>query len=1304
VCPIAGDDVVGLSFCRLYWCILFGVGRFRIMQRTRKSALMQKTIRTSSSACQSGFIIMKIKTNQISTKISLTVCALFAILAILAAPRAFALNGPDTWTGNTSANLGDAGNWTGVNNPPVAGDSWVFGAANATSGTALVDSFSGGIAVANILFNGPDAFTFTGNAITLTNSITNLSTALQTFNLPMTITASPTATLTLTAGGGDITLGGPLTCATALTLAGAGNVTLTNVSTAFTGSITNFDTLILTNGAALGSGSAGTYVWNAVASAVFTNFGTLIYSSSATNTFGPRCDGPGPIIVNSGEFISSSTYSWGNTGNITVNGGIFSDQKAYPGNGRSGFGATTPTINAGRTVTVNGAGIVSLDATYAFGQIQTPRFFHNLVFVANTNGLLRIAASDCLFSNILINGGTVFASNNTFQMEPLASIITAGTVPSYMTSIGSGNGFTLGSSSSAGYQVPFVVNPTAGGSGAGGADLIVSAAMQNSGVNGTATGFTLGGGGTMLMSGTNTFTGPITINQGTLILGNTGVLASNYPGAITVASGATFIINASQPQTNTGAMSGGGTLALAGGTLYLAGTASSVAPLTLAISNGAALDVTQLTNGTTLGSTIMGLGTINGTLNASSGALIEAGIPGTTYTLPINGSLNMAVNTAFSLAISDSVSGANSSVAVNGILTVNGTQVHITAPSGQNLDTHNYTLVTTTGGVLGSISPGVIWDVAPANANHYYVTNINNDVVLAYSTTPIPTPGGVTSPVNVLRNGTALLIVTVVPGNGTVTNVTVDASGVGGSSALALTQTTVGGNTWTNSVYIGPGIAPKGYLLPATATDTTPITGYGIVALSVVASTETWAGNGADQNFSTATNWAVESGQTLPYPPGSSGDSLVFAGSKNTSPVMDNSYSVNSLGFASGASAFTVTASGTNVLTLMGGVTNLSANSETLNLPIISGIAGAQIVSASNGNLTMGRGLADNNGGLVVFGPNSKTFTLGGNSTFSGQLIVRQGTMTLTGTLTNTNSVYVTDLGGTAASLNVGSGGSLTVTNARNVVLGNGANSASAMSVGAGGSLAVPEGELIVGNGNGANEYFNMAGGNASIGNFVYVGQFGDHARFDMSGGTFTITTNILILATESGQANQYGDANFSGGTFNSLNQETTAGRAGGLFVGQYGTGVLNVSGSAVLNIWGDTNLVLGVSNYVNGVYIQGQGRGTVNLLGGAIVTAQVTAGSGPGSTFNFNGGLLSNYNGSINWITGSAGPAFMYGLSNAYVYPGGAFIDDGGGNIVINQPLLAPAGYGVSFNRGEPAAVPATSLRLTSSSQVAPE
>ena len=152
---------------------------------------------------------MKTQKCQISNRIVSTGFAVLASVAILAAPRASAQNGPDTWVGNTSANLADP-NWTGANNPPINDDSWVFGAAGG-AGATLNNTFSSGIFVSGITFNsGASAFTITNanNFITLEGNITNNSTALQAINT--SINTYNVDTLAMPNGGG-ITLGGTLT-------------------------------------------------------------------------------------------------------------------------------------------------------------------------------------------------------------------------------------------------------------------------------------------------------------------------------------------------------------------------------------------------------------------------------------------------------------------------------------------------------------------------------------------------------------------------------------------------------------------------------------------------------------------------------------------------------------------------------------------------------------------------------------------------------------------------------------------------------------------------------------------------------------------------------------------------------------------------------------------------------------------------------------------------------------------------------------------------------------------------------------
>src|SRR5689334_5917349 len=108
----------------------------------------------------------------------------FAVLAIIAFVPQYVVAATDTWQGNASPNWADL-NWTGGNNPPVAGDALLFGAAG-SSGTTLNNNLAADFNVAGITYNaGASAFTFNGNQITLAGGITNNSTSLQTINLPM---------------------------------------------------------------------------------------------------------------------------------------------------------------------------------------------------------------------------------------------------------------------------------------------------------------------------------------------------------------------------------------------------------------------------------------------------------------------------------------------------------------------------------------------------------------------------------------------------------------------------------------------------------------------------------------------------------------------------------------------------------------------------------------------------------------------------------------------------------------------------------------------------------------------------------------------------------------------------------------------------------------------------------------------------------------------------------------------------------------------------------------------------------------
>ena len=96
-------------------------------------------------------------------------------------------------------------------------------------------------------------------------------------------------------------------------------------------------------------------------------------------------------------------------------------------------------------------------------------------------------------------------------------------------------------------------------------------------------GLAKNGANTLTLTSGGTFTGPLSINDGTLLLGGANTLGSGtYAGAITLASGATFSVGTSANQTLSGGITGSGTVSKSGlGTLTLSHASSSPAAINL---------------------------------------------------------------------------------------------------------------------------------------------------------------------------------------------------------------------------------------------------------------------------------------------------------------------------------------------------------------------------------------------------------------------------------------------------------------------------------------------------------------------------------------------------------------------------------------------------------------------------------------------------------------------------------------------------------------------------------------------------
>ncbi len=203
-----------------------------------------------------------------------------------------------------------------------------------------------------------------------------------------------------------------------------------------------------------------------------------------------------------------------------------------------------------------------------------------------------------------------------------------------------------------------------------------------------------------------------------------------------------------------------------------------------------------------------------------------------------------------------------------------------------------------------------------------------------------------------------------------------------------------------------------------------------------------WLGAGSSGSWSTAANW-----NRVP----SNGANLTFAGTTKTSTTNNSLTSVGSITFDAGAGAFTLLG---NALSISGGITNNSANNQTITLnltlsapqqfnaasgtfKIDSNIATAgntlTIAGASNTALS---GQISGNGGLSKSGTGtlslvgSNTYT-GGTAANAGMILVSKATALGTGPLSITSTAIVKLQAGLTSPIQltglIVSGGSVTV-------------------------------------------------------------------------------------------------------------------------------------------------------------------------------------------------------------------------------------------------------------------------------------
>jgi len=741
---------------------------------------------------------------------------------------------------------------------------------------------------------------------------------------------------------GGLAIGG----ASILTKSGNNTLTLTGTNTFMGPTTISAGTVEIGGAGQLGGGNY---------SAAITDNAILSINSSVAQTLSGVISGSGFLVKsNTGTLTVSAanSYSGGTTnsaGTISLSNGGGLGAGAITMNGGTLVNAGSADITVGNDIVAGGGGTITLGVAKNLTLTGTlsgsgnltlggpnPLSSLNVQFAANSaSGTITIPNSSG--NNQTVTRIKTTSAGSATAAWSIGGAQDRGTTLDFVTGT-----IDFGSLSGSG----IIQGNAAGGIktlsvGALGTDSTFSGSLRD--VSGTVA-LTKVGAGKLTLTGSSTFTAGVNINEGTLCVSNAGAIStagtinfgggtlqytpankvdysarianSTAPIAIDV-NGTNVTFATALPASNTGGLAltnstGAGVLTLTAnnlytgttlinaGTLALSGSGNIGASTNITVASGATFDVSGATY--TLGGsqTLSGSGTVTGAVaTASIGSAITPGGAGTVGVLTFKNNLNMSSGASPVFDLSTSSASGNDQIVVAGNLALGSADtIHVNALSGSaNLDqTADYVLFNVAGTTTLSGQPVLVFDnTAPANFSHYSIKTSGNNVVLRYSASSAPVIASVVvtntadgSTVGT-RGQSVTVYVTVTPGLGAVTNVSADLSLLGGSATQALTP--LGGNQYSYTLLLGPSATVGLDTVNVSATDTTPLSGFGSANFTVNALAETWNGLALDDNWSSGTNWVAD------LSPGYSGDTVIFTGSTRTTPVVDNNYSVAGVTF-----------------------------------------------------------------------------------------------------------------------------------------------------------------------------------------------------------------------------------------------------------------------------------------------------------------------------------------------------------------------------------------------------------------------
>ena len=553
-----------------------------------------------------------------------------------------------------------------------------------------------------------------------------------------------TDVLTVGAGGGSGTFYGTIADnSSGLNFTGSGTVNLTKTGTGtqvLSGNNTYSGATIVNNGVLAVTGSlngAGSVAVQGGALAGTGNVGTVeVYNGAAL--------APG-YAVGAGTLTAA---------NLTLDSGSALDYTLVaPASAGNSYLAVSGTLTAsGATVNIGGAlaggtysligygyfsgtpsnvftiGTVSPSASNdTFSFISAPGDLVDLVVAPPlTNGVWNVSASGtwsaagnwtaagvpglnpedtAVFGTALTSGTAIVTLDSSRSLASLGFSTTGGA--SYVISASNGSTLTMSNtggtatiSDSGGNHTiaaPITLGSSLSVTATPGSTLTISGALAESNPGTTVS---VGGGGTLILSGSTTYTGVTTVNASTLQIGGNGendgeALASQ---SIVMSNSATVAFNHTAPLSYGGTISGAGQLIKSGtGNLDLSGTSTYSGPTTISAgtveldgggNNLPTATALSIASGGVLD--LAGLQQTVGSLSGSAGAIVTNSYTGTTSAVPTltvnpaSGATTFAGNIIGGDALTLSGSGEltlSGSNTYTGGTTVSGGTLDIAAPS-----------------------------------------------------------------------------------------------------------------------------------------------------------------------------------------------------------------------------------------------------------------------------------------------------------------------------------------------------------------------------------------------------------------------------------------------------------------------------------------------------------------------------------------------------------------------------------------------------------------------------------------------